>query len=931
VSLPAGTKLGSYEIAAPLGAGGMGEVYRARDSKLHRDVAIKVLLPAVVADPDRLARFSREAHLLASLNHPNIAQIHGLEEGEGVRALVMELVEGQDLAQRLARGPLPLDEALPIARQIAEALEAAHDHGIIHRDLKPANIKVRPDGTVKVLDFGLAKALDAEAGSREAGAGQVANSPTISMHATHAGVILGTAAYMSPEQARGRFVDRRTDIWAFGCVLFEMLTGARAFPGQDVTDIIVAVVSKDPDWQALPATVPSAIRRVLRRCLEKDPRRRLDSAAAVRIDLDEALSPPEESSERGRASSGPGTVAARRVDRRVLIAVGLLAAVAGAIAGAVVWPEVIGRGQSSVGVTRTLIGVAPAEILQADALDSTLGEGRPSRTAFALSPDGRSLVFSGAAGGRQQLFHRALDQLDATPIPGTEDGGSPFFSPDGQWVAFQAGGMLKKVPLAADAPPTTICRAAPLYGGSWGTSGTIVFAAERSGLWTVAASGGTPESLTSSDSAKGEYSHRLPHFLPDGDTVIFTVIGLFLPKWDEARLSMVRVSTRERRDLGPGADARYVSTGHLIFMRSGTLAAAAFDLSTRDVAGSSLMLLDDVMQAANMSNISVDTGAGQFALSHAGDLAYVPGGIYPDRQKTIVVSDRQGRIDVLPIPPRPFFAPLVSPDGTRLVVWTQGLDRNIWTYDLARGTLTRLTTEGRNHRGIWTPDGKRITYAGGVSGGYRLFTMPADGSGPPELLTDGATVPTPGSWSPDGQTLLYRDVVSGESGEESAIMAVSPAGNRQPRTILQSRFTLAYPEFSADGKWLAYVSNESGRDEVYVQPYPGPGPRQQVSTDGGTAPAWARNGRELFYTTPYTGRLRMMAVPIALSPFRAGSPRALFEGDFSLQNTTRGYDVSADGQRFFLTQMKERPPVRPDRIVLVQNWGEELKRRVPTP
>ena len=935
MSLPAGTRLGSHEIVAPLGAGGMGEVYRARDLKLNRDVAIKVLLPAVANDPERLARFSREAQVLASLNHPHIAQIHGLEEGEGIRALVMELVDGEDLAQRLRRGPLPLDEALPIARQLAEALEAAHDHGIVHRDLKPANIKVRPDGTVKVLDFGLAKALDAGS-SAVSGSEATANSPTLSLHGTHAGVIMGTAGYMSPEQARGRVVDRRTDIWAFGCVLFELLSGTRAFPGEDLTDIIVAVVSKEPAWEALPPTAPPVIRRLLRRCLEKDPKRRLDSAAVLRLEIDEAMSGPGPEASSAFASSGSSGVAffAAHTSRRALLVVGVAAALAGAAAAAAaVWTLAERRVATPGGITRSLVSIAPADSLQADTLDRSLGEGRPSRTAFAISPDGRTVVFSGTAGDRQQLFRRALDQLEAVAMPGTEAGHSPFFSPDGQWVGFQAGNVLKKVALADGTPPTTICEAPPLFGATWGTRGIIVFAGTRGGLWRVAADGGKPQTLTTPDAAKDEYSHRLPQFLPDGDRVIFTIIPIYLPNWNDARLSLVSITSGQQQDLGPGADARYTSSGHLVFMRSGTLVAAPFDLSAGAVSGGALTMLGDVMQAANMTNEVVDSGAGQFAVSASGALMYIGGGIFPDREKTIVSSDRQGRVQVLPIEPRPFFAPLLSPDGTRLVVWTQGLDRNVWTYDLARGTLTRLTTEGRNHRGIWTPDGKRITFAGSDHGGYSLFWMPADGSGRRERLTpeQDTTIGSPSTWSPDGQTLLSMGRPTEDVAGDTMIMALALNGDRRPRAVLESKFSVTYPEFSPDGRWLAYVSGESGRSEVYVQPYPGPGPRRQVSINGGTAPAWSRNGRELFYTSGTTGQIRMMTVPITLAPFTFGTPRMLFEGTFSLQATTRGYDVTADGQRFFLTQSKERPPVRPTHLVLVQNWLEELKQRVPVP
>jgi serine/threonine-protein kinase len=909
----------------------MGEVYRARDSKLNRDVAIKVLLPSVASDPDRLARFSREAQVLASLNHPNIAAIYGLEEvpadvvagfpalsgveGRRITALVMELVEGEDLSQRIARGPIPLGEALPIARQIAEALEAAHDHGIIHRDLKPANVKVRPDGTVKVLDFGLAKSTGP--GTRDPGSAEhPANSPTLSIHATEAGLILGTAAYMSPEQARGKSVDKRTDLWALGCVLFEMLTRKRAFPGDDATDTIVAVVSKEPDWSALPADVPPGIRRLLRRSLEKDAKRRLDSAAGARLEIDEALT---------SAPDGMAVEAEMRSANWTRWTPWAIAVVA--VAGAVLW-SITPRGIAPArDVTRTLIGVAPADVL--GATSDIVGEGYPARTTFALAPDGRSVVFSALQGSRLQLYVRALDQLAATPLAGTDEGHSPFFSPDGQWVAFQSRGSLRKIPVSGGAPPTVIGEAAaPLFGASWGADGTVVYAAESGGLWRVPSGGGSPQRLTTLDPAKREYSHRLPHFLPDGRGLIFTVTDSFLPNWDQPRLSLLTLSTGARRDLGPGADARYVSSGHLIFMQSGTLAAVPFDPAEGETSGQAVAMLSGVMQAANMNNQTSDTGAGQFSASVSGSLLYLPGGIFPGTHRALVTVDRHGKERALSAPLRPYLAPLLSPDGARLTVWTQGLDRNVWTYDLSRSTLTRLTSEGRNHRGVWTPNGRRVVYASTTNGD--LFWVAADGSGVPERLNTSPGGKAASSWSPDGKTLLYLE--GREAGASYDVMALSIEGERTSKPIIQSRFALGYPEFSPDGHWLAFVSRESGRDEVYVQPYPGPGPRRQISTDGGHSPAWSRNGRELFYNKPLTSGIgiQMMSVPISIrSSVEAGTPTLLFEGMYSVQALTRGYDVSADGQRFYLARLDERPPIRPNQMVLVQNWIEELKRRVP--
>jgi Tol biopolymer transport system component len=548
---------------------------------------------------------------------------------------------------------------------------------------------------------------------------------------------------------------------------------------------------------------------------------------------------------------------------------------------------------------------------------------------MALFPDGHTIVFSATAGNRQQLYVRNLDRLEATPIAGTEDGSNPFLSPDGRWVGFWAKGALRKIPLAGDGPPSMICETAPVFGASWGRNDTIVYAIQVGGLWQVAAGGGTPRLLTTLDAKGGEYSHRLPHFLPDGKAVVFTITRHFLPKWDDAKLALITLATGERDDLGPGADARYVPSGHLVFVRSGTLVAAPFDASTRRIVGSSISIVGDVMQAANISNIAQDTGAGQFSVSASGSLVYVRGGIAPDGESQVLSVDRGGTMQELPTPAHFYFAPMLSPDATRLILWTRGIDRNVWTYEIARGTLTRLTTEGRNSRAIWTPDGKRVTYTGAVTGPDNLFWTPADRSGAPERLTTSANGQDPSSWSPDGRVLAFLERVGPDNHD---VLVIAPDSDRRPRPILQSRFDETYAEFSPDGHWLAYVSNESGHNEVYVQPYPGPGARHQISTEGGVQPAWSRNGRELFYTTSAAGRgIRFMAVQMTVTPsFTAGAPRMLFEGRYVVQSATRSYDVSPDGQRFYVTQARDRPSIRPTQMILVQNWIDELNRRVPT-
>ena len=920
-----GRRLGAYQVQALLGKGGMGRVYRARDTKLNRDVALKLLPAAVATDPDRLARLTREAQTLATLNHPHVAGIYGIEESDGVRALVMELVEGEDLSERIARGPVPLAEALPIAKQIVDALEAAHDRGIVHRDLKPANIKVRADGAVKVLDFGLAKATEPRSASAAGAA--LLDSPT-NMHPaelTATGVIVGTPAYMSPEQSKGRAADRRSDVWAFGVVLYEMVTGRHPFRGEDVSETLASVLTRPPDWTVLPAATPAPVRRLLRRCLEKDPTRRLADIADARLDIDEALN--------GSDVDIPAPRSISRTRKRIVWASSLLF-VGLAAAGIAVWAT--RPVPTPPQTTRAILSVAPTgEASVADPMEQRVGSARPTRTAVALSPDGKTLVFGAIWGGPPQLYARAMDQLSATPISGTSGGSSPFFSPDGQWVGFFADGELRKVPLRGG-PAVTLCKAPALFGASWGDDGTIAFATQRNGgLSRVSASGGTPETLTTPQ--PGEYGHRLPHMLPGSRAVIFTILKD--PNlWADSQIVVRSLDTGQQAVLlTGGADARYVSTGHLIYVRLGTLMAVPFDPVRLAVTGGATGVIDDVMQAADRNlSYMANTLAGQFTLSRTGALVYLTGGAVAAGDRVLAWVDRHGTSQALPAPPHSYSGPRLSPDGQRVVVYSLA-PNDVWSVDIPRGTLSPVTVDGQSDHGSFAPDGKRILYrsrAGGNEG--NLYWKAADGSGDAERLTTGGRSHTPSSWSRDGSTLAFVEEgdYRGKGYFQFDIWMLSIA-DRATRPVIHTAANEMTPEFSPDGRWLAYVSSESGRHEVYVQPYPGPGERHLISTNGGEQPAWSRDSRELFYVqgglaNSPGGTPRLMSVRIATDPaFRAGTPQRLFDSTDLRIPWGRSYDVAPDG-RFLLTLGKESPATpAPTQMIFVQHWFEELKRLVP--
>ncbi|HLN57240.1 MAG TPA: protein kinase [Thermoanaerobaculia bacterium] len=900
MSISRGSRLGSYEITSRLGAGGMGEVYRARDTRLQRDVAIKALPAEFAGDAERLARFQREARLLASLNHPNVAAIYGLEEVDGARYLVLEIVEGESLAQRLAAGPLPVEETLAVCAQIAAGVSAAHDAGVIHRDLKPGNVMVRHDGSVKVLDFGLAKGADAPAGS---GSSDLSASPTLSL-GTQQGVILGTAAYMSPEQARGRPLDKRTDVWSFGCILYECLTGRQVFRDDTVSDTLASIIRSEPDWKALPADTPAKIRDLLKRCLRKDPKRRLHDIADARLEIEEALSGPEE-----KEPSAPLAAAAAPAKRAAPIWIGL-GILAGALGGAILsraWTPVARR--ESAAAIRSVI-VLPADMgLRVASL-------RPS---MAFSPDGGRLVFRAVKGRINQLYLRDLGRADAVPIPGTEGAFDPFFSPDGEWLAFFVGNELKKVALSGGMP-TALSDAPPVsMGGTWGPDGSIIFAPRpNAALARLPAGAKAFKQLTKLDANRGEHGHVWPQLLPDGENVLLVVrAGRDFDDIAASNVAVHSLKTGQHRVLVEGsAWARYVGPGYLLFTKGTTVFAATCDPRKWELTGPPAPLIQNVLT-------STLDGAPYLAASDNGLLAWAGGGAVPVPSDTLLWVDRSGKEEALPLSDRIFFAPRLSPDGKRLAVASRPAYRpgnSVAIYDIARGVLSTLTPEpGRHFAPVWSPDGLRIAFSAFEAGDPVLAWRAADGSGPAELLTPGRNPEFPSSFSPDGRALLYTAGTS-DSLENMDLWLLSLEGKREHRAWLAGPARELAAFFSPDGRSVAYVSNETGRNEVYAQPYPGPGPKIKVSTDGGAEPAWAPGGREIFYRTADS----LMVVPVETQPtLSVGTARALLPDHYDRwgrEDGSRNYDVSPDGSRFLFIKSQDLKQEPVTRLNLMTNW-----------
>ena len=883
-----GGQLGSYKILSLLGEGGMGKVYRAQDTKLEREVAVKALPPEFSREPQRLARFEREAKLLASLNHPNIAAIYGLEEAEGVRFLSLELVEGETLAERVAKGPLPVEEALEVCRQIAEGVEAAHEKGVIHRDLKPANVKITPEGKVKILDFGIAKALEGESAVAD-----LSQPDTL----TRTGVILGTAAYMSPEQARGKPVDKRADIWAFGCVLYELLAGKRLFERETVNDTLAKVLEGEPDWKILPGATPWRILELLRRCLTKDAHNRLRDIAHVRIEIKLALTEPV-------TVQPTGDFAQAAPQSKLPWVAALILAV---ITGVAVWNLKPTEPQP---VTARFYHELP----EGQAFTST---GRP---LVEVSPDGSKFVY--VANGQPYL--RNLDDMAARPIQGTVGATTPFFSPDGEWVAYwsRPDSQIKKIATIGGAA-VTLCDATNPFGASWGSDDTILYG-QYEGIMRVSANGGAPELIIPTEASEQVHG---PQMLPGGEWVLFTLTSASgTARWDEAQIVVQSLDSGERKILWEGgSDARYVPTGHLVNALEDVLFALPFDLASLEVSGRPVSIVEGVRRAIGPGGPELNTASANYGFSDRGTLIYVPGPAVGVR-RILALVDREGAVEPLGAPPGAYVDPRLSPDGRRLAVTIREENSDVWVYDLGRRTFSRLTFDPRvDETPIWTPDGKWVTFAAGMGGVRNLLRRLADGSGEEEQLVTLQEHAHPNSWSPDGQVLVFGMGPTGTASE--GIWLLPLEGDRKPTLFLKTPFNVYASRLSPDGHWIAYASNESGRSEIYVQPFPGLGRKWQISTDGGGHAVWARNGRELFYRNGD----RMMLVEVTTQPnFAPGSPKALFEGQFftpAAGNTA--YDVAPDGQHFLMIQHVESEQVV-TQIHVVLNWFEELKRLVPT-
>ncbi|MGD8328276.1 MAG: protein kinase [Acidobacteriota bacterium] len=939
-----GRSLGIYEVTELLGKGGMGEVYRARDPKLKRDVAIKVLPEALAGDPQRLARFEREAQLLASLNHANIAAIYGLDEADGTRFLVLELVEGETLEERLQRGPLELQRALEIGKQVAEALEEAHGKGIVHRDLKPGNVKVTPDGRVKVLDLGLAKALVDEGGVKQAI--DLSQSPTMAVGGTVAGVILGTAAYMSPEQARGKEVDARADIWSFGCVMYELLVGRRTFAGETVSDTMAAILKEEPTWSALPDGLPYSIQQLVHRCLQKDARRRLQAIGDARIELDDVLRSMEMASGPGVAGVGAG---ASLISGPMATTTGPVPTTSGPIptqtgplpvAGATpVAPTTTGgvapsssdtagsRGVSwaatallmvvvatVAGVTAWTLKPVPTAVdrrvtrLALPMIDTTLDVWGSSWPVVAISADGRNLAFVGSdEQGVSRIYIRAMDRADAVPVAGSEGGQMPFFSPDGNWLGFYLGfESIQRVPLSGGSATLVTTD----VGGvaSWGEGDRIVHGNSQRGISITDASGNRTESIIDPDPDANETFISEAHLLPGGTHLVYSVE--MSGDGPRSRIMLLDLADRSKRVLvDDGTRPHYVPTGHLLFGRGESLMAQAFDIDTMETSGQPFAVMTGVL--------TDDAGETQFAVSDNGTLVYIGGGTVVSSMDLLIVdgSDSDNAREIAG--GVQFEWPEISPDGTRVATAIHDDRHGIWVYDIDTGRRIRVSFVGNDGHPVWTPDGTHVVFYSGTRNGGDLYLAAADGSdgGDPTLISEAEYGRVPRSFSPDGRYLVFSEthperrddvwLLDMETGEE--------------RTLLATPYDESWGMVSPDGKWLAYTSDETGTSEVYLQPFPGPGAKTAASSGGAGIPMWAPDGRTLYFLSD----LGLTAVSISGDGPTVGEPRSI-DADCCVQGF---YWPAPDGHGFLRVRWSDEDQPTPSHINIVLDWFEELRRQ----
>jgi serine/threonine-protein kinase len=926
-----GRTLGQYRVESKLGEGGMGVVYQGTDTRLDRKVAIKLLRPSVVQNSALMARFQREARVLASLNHANVAAIHGLEEADGTTFLVLEYVPGDTLAERLARGPLPQKEALTICRQIAEGIEAAHEQGIVHRDLKPANIKITPDGQVKVLDFGLAKAALVSSSADD-----LAETALAAAELTQEGMIVGTAAYMSPEQACGKPVDRRTDVWAFGCLLFETLTRRRTFAGDSMTEVMAAVLERSPDWGSLPATVPENVKCLLRRCLNKDRHSRLRDIGDARLELEETLS--------GQVGISATKAIRMRAHWPAIAAACLLGLVSVAV-----WAWHHARSAPTPEVVRFTHQLPPAQQI--------VPGWNPS---VVFSPDGKSVAYSYEVDGIAMAFRRSINDLAQRPLGGGNGLDVPVFSPDGRSVAMFSNMNLTLETVAVDGGAPVPLTGVDMFGrGDWGKDGYIYFTdAYPGGVVRVPENGGAKEPVTILDSQKEEFTHRHAQVLPGGKAIIFTVVSSGMESYNDASVELQVLGTKQRKILvRRGFGARYAPSGQIVYAHAGDLYAVPFDLNSLETTGPPIKVVDGVL-------MSVNTGAAYFDVSGTGSLAYVPGHAEGGR-RTLVWVDRQGAEEELPLKRASYLFPRLSPDGKKLVVEVEGATHNLYTWDFSRMVQTKLTFDGLSHAPLWTPDGKNICFRSWKAGTMTMWEMPSDANHPAERLTDFGARQSAVSVSPDGRYLAFNqmgdvsadggkaDMAKGDGmaemdGEMGAMGTGSDiwilplqGSDRTPQRFKGDRFDEASPKFSPDGKLVAYCSDQSGRSEVYVGPWPtsDPGWVLQISSEGGTDPLWNRLGQEIFYRNGD----KMMVVPVKIAgksgEFEAGMPRLLWEGRYSHGMSSScgppgvsssSYDVTADGKRFLMIK-DDGLDFGSTSLVVVLNWAEEMKRAIQAP